>query len=174
MQVKLKCKLLEGWTEILIFVQPCRCSLLQHKNLLFLCLQLQQQRKWWWLMMKMMKKRWGYVISLYEILHCIVNHITKMSFFVGGEGVGGWRGNHPVQLRVQGGNHCNPAQSTSKAPITLIISAELPWHTFLLLCFSCSTRLGKFESWSESRKTERNVNSKIKMNFPSQYLLNHL
>ena len=40
-------------------------------------------------MMKMMKKRWGYVISLYEILHYLVNHITKMSFFFWGGG-GRW------------------------------------------------------------------------------------
>ena len=36
------------------------------------------------------------------------------------EGIGEWG------PRVQGGNHGNPAQPTTKAPVTLIISGELP------------------------------------------------
>ena len=85
---------------------------------------------WWWKWWRRGGDTYT-VISWYKILHYIVvNHIAKMSFFFWGEGVGGWWGNHPVQLRVPGGNHCNPAHSTRKAPNTQIISAELPWHTY--------------------------------------------
>ena len=46
-----------------------------------------------------------------------------------GWGEGAWWRNRQAEPRVQGGNHGNPAQPTTRTPVTLIISGEL--HSIL-------------------------------------------
>ena len=83
---------------------------------------------------------------LYNTFHK-VNHILTSSPRWGW-GEGAWWGNRQAEPRVQGGNHGNPAQPTTRTPVMLIISGEL--HSILT-----KWREGKW-SRSISRQSVRN------------------